>query len=57
MIFKLIESKEQGNILEEWQYFFLIHTSGAEVCYLQKNGINGLSVIFDGCNKLYRNQY
>ena len=47
MSFKLSESKEQGNKVEEWQYFYLLHISGAEVCYLQKDGINGLEQAFN----------
>tara|TARA_B100000767_G_C19622181_1_gene474556 strand:- start:380 stop:634 length:255 start_codon:yes stop_codon:yes gene_type:complete len=47
MIFKLIESKVQSNKVEEWQSFYSIHASGVELCYLQKDFVNGLEQAFN----------
>ncbi|MAW84252.1 MAG: hypothetical protein CL832_07615 [Crocinitomicaceae bacterium] len=47
MSFTFSESKEQGNKDGEWQSFYLIHSSGVEVCYLQKDGVNGMEQAFN----------
>ena len=38
MSITLIEKREQGLFVEDWQIFYLKHSDGMEVCYLQKDG-------------------
>ena len=47
MSFKINEKKEQGLIVEDWQIFYLIHSDGTEVSYLQKDGNNGIVQAFN----------
>jgi len=47
MSFKINEKKEQGLIVEDWQIFYLIHSDGTEVSYLQKDGNNGIEQAFN----------
>ena len=47
MSIKLIEEKEQGLFAEDWQIFYLKHSDGSEVSYLQKDGNNGVEQAFN----------
>ena len=47
MSIKLIEEKEQGLFVEDWQIFYLIHSDGTQVSYLQKDGNNGVEQAFN----------
>jgi hypothetical protein len=47
MSIKINEKKEQGLIVEGWQIFYLIHSDGTEVSYLQKDGNNGIEQAFN----------
>ena len=54
MGYSLEENKLQGNLVGEWQLFYLKHTEGFEVCYLQKNGMYGIETAF---NFNYKDNY
>jgi hypothetical protein len=47
MGFKLIEEREQGLFVEDWQVFYLKYTDGQLVSYLQKDGNNGIEQSFN----------
>jgi hypothetical protein len=47
MSIKLIEEREQGLFAEDWQIFYLKHSDGMEVSYLQKDGNNGVEQAFN----------
>ena len=47
MSIKLIDEKEQGLFKDDWQIFYLKHSDGMEVCYLQKDGNNVVEQFFN----------